>query len=212
MLLCTRAFALTIIGLSLLSVTQGQEAAPAGAPLEDPAHDELRQVKRELVEAINAGDIDKTLTYCTEEVVMTAQNAEVSLGREGIRAYFDKMMKGPDRRVESFSTDPTVDALAQLYDGNTAVAQGSSKDHYTLVDGMDFTVNSRWSATLVRQADGWKIANLHVSCNIFDNPILNMTKQWLVWTGIIAGVVGLVLGALLTWLLRRPKAVVETKR
>ncbi len=197
-----------------VALAWSQEADPPPAAVaaeeENPIHEELRQLKSELVEAINSGNIDKTLALCSEDVVLTAQNAEVSVGREGIRAYFEKMTKGPDRRVEKFSTDPTVEALAHLYGENTATAYGSSQDHYLLVDGMEFTVDSRWSATMVREADGWKIANVHVSCNLFDNPVLNMTRQWLVWTGVIAGVAGLLVGMLLMWLVRgrghRPEA------
>lgn len=161
---------------------------------EDPAHDALRKLRKDLTEAVNKADIQAVLSHCTPNVILTAQNAEVSRGRDGVKAYFDKMMTGPQKRVQSFTVAPEPEDLSVLYGGATAVAFGHSADHYVLTDGSDFTVNSRWSATLVKEGDKWLVANFHVSCNIFDNPILNMAKRALYWTGGIAVGVGLLLG------------------
>ena len=99
-----------------------EQAPPAQ---EDPAHNELRALKKELTDAVNAKDLDALLALLDENVVVTWQNGEVSHGPEQVRAYYDRMMKGPQRIVDSVTINPTVDELTHLY-GNTGVAFGSS--------------------------------------------------------------------------------------
>ena len=78
------------------------------------------------------------------------------------------------------------------------MAFGSSNDHYTLNNGMDFPVQTRWTCHLVRENGKWLISAFHASANVFDNPILEREKQaaQLKWGG-IALVAGALIGALL---------------
>ena len=119
------------------------------------------------------------------------------------------MTKGPNRVVEKSTIDPQPDDLAVLYnDGKTAVAYGNSKDHYVLTDGTEFDQNTRWSATLIKEGTEWKVASIHISVDLFDNPILNIAiKKTATYTGAIAGGVGLIVGGLLVFLLTRRKTV-----
>ncbi len=175
--------------------------ATAPAP-EDPAHAELRALREGLVAAIKKNDVDEVLTYLDHDVVVTWQNGEVSRKPEGVRAYFDRVMKGPNRVVDSYTTNPTVDELTHLY-GNTGVAFGSSIDHYKLTDGSDFDLPTRWSATVVKTDGKWRIANFHASVNMFDNPVLVMTvKRVGLWISLIAGGVGLLVGFLAARMVR----------
>jgi hypothetical protein len=89
-----------------------------------------------------------------------------------------------------------VDELTHLY-GDTGVAVGSSKDTFDMTDGRHFTVATRWTATLVKKGDRWKIAALHASGSMFDNPVLDIAKRALYWTGGVAACVGLLLGVFL---------------
>src|SRR4051812_38547307 len=90
---------------------------------EDPAHAELRKMKAQLVEVVNKGEFDAVLPFLDQDVVVTWLDGRVSKGPKEVRAYLDEMTKGPDRKVESFKTNPTVDELTHLY-GNTGVAYG----------------------------------------------------------------------------------------
>jgi ketosteroid isomerase-like protein len=197
-------FSITAICFGLLAAAAGFAQENEGAA-EDPSHEELRELRRNLVEALNANNIDRVLSLCHENIVMTAQNAEVARGRDGVRAYNSKMTEGPDRRVNSFTTDPTVDELSILHGDDTAIAFGSSKDHYVLPKGQNFVVNSRWTAVAVKEGDQWLIASLHVSANLFDNPLLKMALKSLYWGTAIAGVMGLLIGAAVTFFVMRKK-------
>lgn len=166
---------------------------------EDPAHNELRAVRDGLLAGMNSGDIEAQLAFLHPNVVVTWHNAEVSRGREGVRKYLDRMLKGPPKVVERFGAEVTVDELSILYGGDTAIAFGSAQEHFTLAGEKQFDFTGRWSATMVKDGGKWLIANLHTSDNIFDNPLLNQVKAALPWVGGFA----LLLGALVGWLLGR---------
>ena len=172
--------------------TPGADAAAADAAV----HDALRAVKAKAVEAIAAGDVDRLTGLLAREVVVTWQNAEVCRGPAAVKAYYDRMMKGPSRIVEKVTVAPEVDTLSVLYGGDTAIAYGSSTDGFKLASGLEFSMKSRWSATLVLEDGAWKIASFHASSNLFDNPLLASAKKGLWLAGAGGAAVGLLVGFL----------------
>jgi uncharacterized protein (TIGR02246 family) len=185
-----------------LAVARAQDDKPK----EDPAHDELRAVRDAMVKAVNSNDRDAMLKHLHTNVVVTWLDGSVSRGPDQVRAYYDRMMTGDQRVVESVSINPTVDELSALY-GNTAVAWGSSNDHFRLRNGLDFSVKSRWSATLVKEDGRWQIVNFHASTDLFDNALLDVQKRVTYWAGGIAAVVGLAVGFGVGRFMRRGRPV-----
>src|SRR4030095_6685307 len=119
-------------------------------------------------------------------------------GRHAVRASFDKMLKGPDAIVKSIRLAVEVDRLADFY-GDTALAFGSSNDQYALSNGMEFQVQTRWTAALVRENGRWLITAFHSSANAFDNPILEKARQlaMLQWGGggiVVGALIGVLVG------------------
>lgn len=78
-----------------------------------------------------------------DTVVFTAMNAAVGRGKQGIRDYFNRMMVGPDKVVESVKMDFIPDALSVFYGPDVAVSTGSAPAHYVLTNGMDFEIDRR---------------------------------------------------------------------
>lgn len=173
-------------------------AAPAPEP-NAPIHAALRQLRARLVDAINRHDIDAILAEAHPNVIVTWQDATVSRGPQGIRAYMDKMMKGPNPIVKGYHADIDVDDLTTLYGDDTGIAFGSSVEQFDLAGGLNFTLHGRWSATMVRENGRWLIASVHASSNLFDNPLLSAAKKSL-YAGIaISALVALAIG----WLIGR---------
>lgn len=146
---------------------------------------------------MNKGDIDGELAYLHPNVVVTWHNAEVSRGRDGVRAYLTRMLSGPNPVVASYSATVDVDELTILYGGNTGISFGSAVEHFKMSNGQMIDLPARWSATLVKEGDKWLIASLHASDNLFSNPILTMTMRTAYWAGGICLVIGLILGLFL---------------
>lgn len=174
-------------------------------PPENPAHEELRTLRGQLVEAINKSDVDALLTHLDKDVVVTWMDGKVSRGPQEVRAYIEDLTKGANRKIQSYKSEPEVDDLTHLY-GDTGVASGKSRDEVLQTDGQTFVINTRFTATLVKKDGRWKVASFHGSTSMFDNPVLHIAiHRTTMWTGAIAGGVGLVVGILATWLLRGRK-------
>lgn len=172
--------------------------APSQAQSKDEAtHNQLRALRDGLLAAIKKGDIDAQLGYLHPNVVVTWQNAEISRGHDGVRAYLKRTLQGPAKFVESYSTEVNVDELTILYGGDAGISFGSALDRFKLSNGSTLEIPSRWSATLVNEGGKWLIASVHSSTNLFENPLLAAAKRWAYAAGGITLVVGVVVGFLL---------------
>ena len=155
-------------------------AACLGVPLpaqvtEDPAHNELRALRDQVLKAIMSGDVEQTLTYVHPDVVVTWQNHEVSRGHQGLREFMQRM--GTDA-FRGYKVLPSPDELTILHGGDTGISFGASVGQYRLL-GREFESANRWTATLVRENGGWLLAGYHVSSNILNNPLLNAAERGL---------------------------------
>src|SRR5215207_7681082 len=112
-------------------------AAAASVSTADPT-EAITLLRQELIDSFNKGDLDRLLSHLDPDVVITWQNAEVCRGPGDVRAYYAKMMTGPERRVEKVSSDPKVDGR-HVY-GDWAVSWGRMNDHFVLTDGSDFNM------------------------------------------------------------------------
>lgn len=192
------AAAFMIAALLAIAPTQARATTLPSADAEkasgqEAVHNELRALRDKLIAAVNKNDTDAVVALMHPNIVYTAQDTIVCRGREQVKAYFDKMMKGPDRIVDSFKTNAEVAELTILYgDNNVGVSFGSTKDEFKLTSGMSLTLDSKWTATLVKHNDEWRVAAFHISSNLFDNPLIEMQQK----KAKIFGAGGLFIGAL----------------
>ena len=64
------------------------------------------------------------------------------------------------------------DILSNLHNsGESAISTGDSVAYFKIRGGLEFTAPLRWTASLVHDSGSWKIAAMHFSSNIFDNPV-----------------------------------------
>ncbi len=164
----------------------------------------MRAMLADLEQALNQQDFDGVLKHMHEDVVVTYYNAEVTRGHDEARDYYQRMLQGGEAVLREYSTRGEVGGPA-VFHGDTAVAYGSTVESFKLAAGLEFTLNGRWSTTLRKADDRWRVIALHFSADLFDNPLLNNTKRanW------IAGAIAFVAGGLLVFLLlrmRRKKA------
>jgi uncharacterized protein (TIGR02246 family) len=187
-----------------ISAQTAEEIAAGLSPAEIQIHNELRNLRDEMLDALNKADLTRLLDNVHSEIVFTGMNGEVARGKQEVRAYFQKMMAGENRIVESITIDLTVDTLSILHGGDTAIAYGSSRDVYSLTEGLDFEAQTRWTATMVKSGGRWFVAAFHSSANIFENAILSKTRTSLIIAVIASALLGLALGAgAMAWFKRR---------
>lgn len=85
--------------------------------------------------------------------------------------------------------------------GDIAIARGNSENVLVNAAGREYHFASHWTAVL-RKVDGeWKIVRVHSSLDPFGNPmLLGEVTRTLVQVGIAAAVGGLLVGAVITYL------------
>ena len=166
---------------------------------EDPAHDELRKLRTEIVDAITRGDIDTVLTHLHPDAVITWQDGQVCRGKDGLKEFFEK---SGSRTFKGYKVPPTPDGLSILHGGDTAISTGETVAAYTLF-GKEHEMRSRWTATLVKVDGLWLLAGYHISMNVLDNPLLNTAKDSLYLAAGVALLLGIGIGVLLS---RRKRA------
>jgi len=205
--------ALGLVAGGAVAQTAATPAAAAPSPEAEATHAALRALRDSLIDAWNRRDMDALAAHLDPNIVVTWQNGEVSRGPEGIRKFYDEVMVGPNRILADISSKLTVDELSILHGDGTAIAFGSIHDDLTLSHsiaraafldvGNKLSMDSRWTATAVKKDGQWKLASYHVSMDAFSNPILAKAISAATRTAIIAGIGGVLAGAILTWFLAR---------
>ena len=181
----------------VVAIAEEPPATVALADSEEAIHNELRALREALTKAVLEGDADAQLAHVHDNVVVTWQNNQVVRKAAGLQEFLATINVGDDRVFRGYKTPPTADEPTILFGGNTGIAFGSSTPQYKFL-GMEFELENRWTATLVKEDGTWKLAAYHVSGNIVDNPVLSIAKKSAYWAGGICLVVGLVLGALVS--------------
>jgi ketosteroid isomerase-like protein len=162
---------------------------------QDLDHDLLRQMKDQFVKAYNDRDIDGMLSVLDPRISFTAMNGEAVYGHEGVRGYHERLTTGPDASVKGTAiTAVEADDLTVIHDGHFGVSAGWADSSYQLKGGLNFATRIRWSCTMVKKDGAWKVVSMHTSSNIFDNPVLRMTRKAAAAKAVVATLAGLAAG------------------
>lgn len=162
---------------------------------EDAAHDQLRQLRDGLTNAINEMRIDDVLSFLADDVVVTWLDGSSSRGHDEVRAYLNDKLSGDAKIVEKFRIEPKVSDLTILYGGDTGVSYGTGSSHFDFSSRRDLAIEGPWSATLVKEGDRWVVASFHASAGLFKNPLIAFAYKALWWTGGLTLLLGIVIGA-----------------
>jgi hypothetical protein len=204
-----------LLGLGFLlalnaAAVRAQEAATQDAALQDAGDTkaidaELDKFRDDLFHAFNTGDYPAMLEkYCHKDIIATWQDGTTSEGHAGVIAEFDKLKQF----IDKMTVDATTDKRLMLNDGNLVISSGEMKDHYVLGRGPSVNLNSRWSATLIKDNNRWLLASFSASTNAFDNEVVSLYLTSQKYTvSAAAGLIGIGLGLVLSRVMnRRSKA------
>jgi uncharacterized protein (TIGR02246 family) len=170
-------------------------AAGAAQAADVAARDEDRKLLRALMveaeAALNAQSIDRFTALMTDDVTVTWLNAEVSRGKAQVKAYYQRMVGGPGTILKKYVTKVSLSQPARFY-GDIAIADGKAADEFYPHARGEFRLDSNWSSTMIRIDGQWKIASLHLSSNVFTNPLLAEAERMVYYAaagGLLAGLV-----------------------
>lgn len=167
----------------------GARAADAGSREEDRKL--LRALMAEAEAGLNAQSIERFSALMSDDVTVSWLNAEVSRGKAEVKAYYQRMVGGPGAILKKYVTKVSLSKPARFY-GDIAIADGKAADEFHPHARGEFRLDSNWTSTMAKIDGQWKIVALHLSSNVFTNPLLAETEQMVYYAaggGFAAGLV-----------------------
>lgn len=177
---------LTILALGL----------PVWAEPDQADHDQLRALLKGATEAINSQKFELLPQFFHPQLRVSTVNQESIVKPEALEPYFRSWV-GPGQYVKSMNMTMEADELTEFHgqgDSRFGIARGKGVEEYDLKDGRHLTLDTRWTATVVKDQSGqWKIVALHIGTNFYQNPIVEQFQK----ASKLYGLAGLGLGLLL---------------
>lgn len=195
---------LLLVCVGCLAVSSGVAKAQEQIPPEG-----LVEMRESVIEAFNTKDLELLLSHCHDDVIAIWQDGQVGIGKEGVRKIIEDLTENNDLIAE-YKAAPTVDHRTLIGDGDVVVSMGQLNDVYTVTKPTrsQLSLNSQWTAVVIRLDDRWQIISFHVSADAFDNEAISLIQSVGQWTvGSIAGVTCLVLGILIGFMVSRRRKV-----
>lgn len=181
---------LLLAGAMMIAINGG---AAFGAETDPRAEDRklLRVLMTEAEAGINAQSADRLVALMSDDVTVSWLNAEVSRGKAEVKAYHQRMVGGPGTTLQKYVTKVSLSRPARFY-GDIAIADGKAADEFYPHARGVFRLDSNWSSTMIKIDGQWKIAALHLSSNVFTNPLLAEAERMIYYAaggGLLAGFV-----------------------
>jgi len=183
-----KALRLSVIAVLAIGCLVAQTPRAADPDPHEADRKQLLALFAEVEAAINDQNVDRMLAQMDDHVTVVWLNAEVSRGKQDVKAYYGRMVGTEQAILKKYLTKAKVGAPAKFY-GDVAVADGSTADEFYPNARGVFKLDSRWSAALARNSGEWKIVSLHLSSNVFNNPLLDEVKADIFYAG-AGGVLG----------------------
>ena len=184
-------FKLTAICLMISSLI----TAAYGIANEEKEHEALRALKGDLIQAINAMDIDALAGHMAEKFTFIGIDQSVITNKNELEKMRVELFEATDAPLKKMVVQAEAAAKTTFINDQVGIVYGTSETTYTLANDKVVVVPSKWTATVVKHDDdSWKMATFHSGVNALDNPILDGLKSF--WIKVSAGILigGILLG------------------
>lgn len=190
----------------------GNDSLAALSPEERAAHEELIAFRVGVQDAFNKmgesgkpEDMVALLEYADPDILFTPMTGESFRGRAALLAYFKREFINEGHSLKRMHSEFTADHLSIFLRPDVATNRGTARGTFVFANNSELTVNTRWTATLVKRDGRWKLAAFQFSPSIFDNPVVDAYRKWIYKAAIGAGVAALSIGILVGRWTRRPR-------
>lgn len=169
-------------------------------------HAALREIMKIATEALNTKNLEllKPVLSSKRFTITTVDNQKFE-SLEDFSNYWKELFEGEGARLVRIAVDPTADRKTEFLADSVGVVEGVSTETYHFTDGDVISMQTRWSAVTTREGDDWKLASVHFSANLLDNPLLDAAKKKITQYVIAAAIAGLLLGLILMRVFRGQK-------
>ena len=167
----------------LLMLSTGAVAATNTGTEAD--HDQLRQLLKTTQEAVNSDRPEMLQAFLHKDYVITMMNQELVTQDKSLKQLFYDWFKKPGAILKSMHIEPEATIKSNIYEGRFGFSYGTSVDTYELSDGRRFTFNSKWTATMIKEGEEWKLVALHIGVDPIDNPLIDGYRSALGFGGVM---------------------------
>jgi len=140
-------------------------------------HEQLRQLLKIAQQAVNSDQPELLDAYLHPDYLITVMNQEIVSNKKPLKQLFYEWFKKPDAILKSMRTEPEASIITNIYGGRFGVCYGTSVDTYELADGRKFKFASKWTATVIKEGEQWKLLTLHVGVDPINNPLIDSYRQ-----------------------------------
>ena len=184
------------IALLLCSAAWAQDAGTVRSPEEEAEWVKIRALKSVYEDAVRSNQIEKLRPY-----VAANFHGTIVTGAEA--RSFDDLIKRNQEIHELIGSGGSYQVKVNYEPGtmfgNIAVANGTSEETVVTGSGKRFEYVSKWLVNLIKEDGTWKLYRLQSTLDPVDNVFVHDTVKY---TRLFFGGGGLVIGALLGFLLR----------
>ena len=195
--------------VALLITSPGiQGSLASDGPADTAIHNDLRSLRDSMLTAINTQNIDALAKHVHRNIVLTVENGNRFRGVDQIRAFYESVFSEDDGFLRSFEVqDLSVDELAILYGGDTAIGFGAATSKYVPIAGPELVISSKWTATLALEEGKWLVTSFQNTVDFTDNPLMDAIYEEVGLKIVLpVGVVCLLIGGLVGKRLRKSQS------
>jgi len=160
-------------------------------------HQELIQLRKQFIRAISEMDMDLLADCFTEKFSFTGTDQSRVTTRQELKDYYHQLIESEDAPLEKVETIGEAETRTIFINGGAGYVYGKGTDTYTLKNGMEVTVDNKWTAMVVNIDGKWKIAALHIGVNFYDNASFDRLRSEMRNIMIGVGIVALLLGGII---------------
>lgn len=167
-------------------------------------HEALRALLQGATAAVNQQQFDNLSQFFHPRLRVTTVNQDSIIKPNALEPFFRSWV-GEEQYVHQMNMSMEADELTEFYgqgESRFGIARGQGTEEYSLADGRQLELKTRWTATVTKDDGGnWKILALHIGTNFYRNPIVAELQSSLKSYALIALIVGLSVGLILGFLI-----------
>lgn len=164
----------------------------------------IRKLFNVFTEAINNRDNEKFKQVIREQLIVINNNQELLSNKKTVEEYFPAVL-GKEHKMERTSFSIEDGAVVEISDAdNKGNVYGRGVEKYN-IGTVEHLVPIRWSASVVKENEDWKINSFHIGTNVIDNPIVSSFEAFGWKMGVVGGFIGIIIGFLFGTLVSRSK-------
>lgn len=148
-------------------------------------HEQLRQLLNTAQEAVNSDQPELLQAFLHKDYVITMMNQELVTQEKTLKQLFHDWFKKPGAILKGMHIEPEATIQSNIYEGRFGVSYGTSVDTYELSDGRSFTFNSKWTASMIKEDEQWKLVSLHIGVDPIENPLIDGYRSAFGFGGVI---------------------------